>query len=632
MDYGKSRGGWMGKVLVVDLTAQRVDTVPLEKPLAENYIGGRGFTSKKLYDLLGPKTDALGPDNVLLFAAGPLVGTPAPSGTRWTVAAKSPLTGAVGDGNGGGFLGLELKRAGFDGVVIKGVSERPVYLAISGEDVRLMDASHLWGLEVAAAERAIRSELRNPNVHIASIGPGGEKLVRFATVISDNARGAGRCGMGAVMGSKRLKAVAITGKGSVKVADPARLEKFIQSYKTTLMEGDYYELMSTYGTPYNITHRNRIGVLGTRNHQTTVFEGVEKLTAERLEESYFVKSKACFSCPLACNHYFIGFGPGGPFYGSKLEFAATGHLGAMCGNSDLGSVVQGVILANKYGIDIISTGSTIAYAMECYERGLLTKKDTDGIELTWGNSKAILQLIEKIGKREGFGDLLAEGSYRFAQKLGGEALDFVLQVKGMEPPMNDPRGLHGYGLGYAVASRGGDHCRATPYAEFGIYPPAEVKKLFGSEEAADPLSYSNKGRLLIWYEDSRAAQEVLGLCKFLGRVELGKADKMAELFNIVTGLEVDGKELFRVGERLINTDRMFNMREGFTRKDDTLPKRFLEEPLTEGPAKGQTINLEPMLDEYYELRGWEKETGLPTREKLIGLGLEDVAGELEKYR
>ncbi len=620
-------GGYMGKVLEVDLTRREIAERPLEEHTALNYIGARGITSRMLYELVGPGVDPLSPENVLLFGVGPLVGTVAPGACRWTVAAKSPLTGIHGDGCGGGFFGLELKRAGYDLVIIRGRAPEPAYLWIKDGEVSIRDAQHLWGKDTYELERALRYEISDPDARVAAIGPGGENLVRYANVLSDWARAGGRCGMGAVMGSKNLKALVARGTNGVRVAKPDALLRSAQEFREAFLGGAKaggYEYVIKYGTPGKGINCHNMGILATRNFQFGEFEGIESIRGEALAENFYVKRRSCFSCPVACNHYFIGEedDPSKVYYGTKVEFAATGHLGSMCGNGDLNSILKTNILANKLGIDIISLGSTLAFAMECYEKGLITQEDTDGLDLRWGNSQAILELTEKVGRREGFGALLAEGSWRAAQSIGGGSEDFALHVKGMEPPVNDPRGLHGWGLGYAVASRGGDHMRAAPMVEFGSMPPEQVEALFGTKEAANRFSPAGKGKLVKWYEEMRAIQDALGMCKFVVRGKTASPEGIAGIYNQVTGLDIDGASLLKAGERIVNLERMFNVREGIGRKDDTLPKRFLEETLTAGPSKGHTVDLEPMLDEYYSMRGWDVRTGIPKAEKLRELGIE----------
>ena len=620
-------GGYMGRVLEVDLTRKEIAKRPLEEYMARDYLGGRGFTSRMLYDMVGPEVDPLGPENVLFFSVGPLLGTLAPAACRWTVAAKSPLTGILGDGNGGGFFGVELKRAGYDAVIIRGRASAPVYLWIKDGEVAIKDASHFWGKDIYEFERSVRCELLDPDVRIAAIGPGGENLVRYATILGDRARAAGRCGIGAVMGSKNLKAVVARGTNPVRVADPKALLRIVKEFKEVFIGGAKeggYEWFTKYGTPGKAIHASELGILAIKNFQVGEFAGIEKIRAEALAEDFYVKKKSCFACPVGCNHYFIGEegDRSNVYYGNKVEFAATGHLGSMCCNDDLNSILKINTLANKLGIDIITLGSTIAFAMECYEKGLISKADTDGIDLTWGNFQAMIELTEKVGRREGFGDLIAEGSHRVAQRLGPAAEEFDITIKGMEPPDNDPRGLHGWALGYAVASRGADHMRAAPGIEFGTMPPERVEALFGTAEAADRFSPVGKGKVIKWYEEIRSIQDALGICKSTARGKTASPEATAALYNAVTGLDLNGESLMKIGERIVNLERMFNVREGMGRKDDTLPKRFLKETLKEGASRGHTVDLEPMLDEYYSERGWDVRTGLPTSEKLRELGLE----------
>lgn len=613
--------GWAGRILRVDLSRKKQVATELSKELALNYIGGRGVGSRILYNEVKRGVSPLGPDNKLIFAAGPLVGTLAPCSGRYSVTALSPLTvvgdgqPGLGDANCGGFWGPELKYAGYDHLVIEGRAETPVYIQIYDDNVKIKDARHIWGKDTWETDRIIKEELGDHDAQIACIGPAGEKLVRFANIICNLARAAGRTGMGAVMGSKHLKAVVVRGNREVKVAKPKELERATGEMLDVIKGDISYQAISTYGTGYLTLVLNELGKLGTRNNQTGVFERAEDISGEKFVEKFKIKSKACHACPIHCSHFYIlKDGPYAGVYGEGPEFTDLGCFGAKCGNSNLPSTLAAHILCNKFGLDTQSCGSTIAWAMECWEKGLISKRDTDGLILDWGNHEAIIELINKIARREGFGGLLAEGSYRAAKILGKETERYTMVVKGVEVPITDPRGHKSWGLGYAVASRGADHLRA-------LIP----------HRREDLLTERGCGSLVKHWEELRALADSLQICKFIARGKLAPTylETVTKLFNAVTGLSFSQNDLLTIGERIINVEKIFNIRQGASRKDDTLPIRYLKEPMPEGPAKGQVVNLDMMLDEYYEIRGWDRKTGIPTRRKLVNLGLSEAAEELE---
>lgn len=629
--------GFCGTILRVDLTKKQIYREPLKKEMAYKYAGGKGLNLKILYDELTPSIDALGPDNKVIFGVGPCNGTLVPGSCRFTITTKSPMSGFIGDSNSGGSLGAELKYAGYDIVIIQGKAERPQYLFIDDNTVELRDAHHLWGKSTQETRRVIEMETANPEVCVASIGPAGENLVKFASVTTDLGRTSGRPGIGAVLGSKNLKALAVRGTKGVKVAHPDILEETTQQvFQAWREDRAHYEALSRCGTSTLMKIYNKFGVLPTKNYQRGTFDRIQLVTGERLSEQYFVRPKSCFSCPVPCDHlYVIDSGPYLGVYGEAFELSQLEHFSSRLMIDDLDFVVKASALCNEYGIDMLEMAQLIAYAMECFDHGILTTKDTGGLRVEWGKADASLELINMTVHRKGIGDLFAEGVKKASELVGKGSERFSLTVKGLTISTRDPRGCKGWGLGYAVSSRGADHCRQLAVSELpgaAGFDPARGEVLHEFRKDLDPLSEKGKGNLIKWYEDVRSFQNCMEVCLFsLERYpkELGLPGTLAKLYNAVTGLELSEKDIMKIGERLVNLERAFNIREGLTRGDDTLPRRFLDEPLPDGPAKGQVVKLEPMLDEYYELRGWDKNSGFPTMEKLVEIDLEKVAEELE---
>ncbi len=626
--------GWAGKILRVNLTTGTVTREPLPEEVAHKFVGGRGLNGKYLYDEVRPGTDPLGPDNKIFFGVGPVCGTLVPGSQRYTVTAKSPLSGFFGDGNCGGSFGAGLKYAGYDMLIVEGKSERPLYLFIDGDSVQLRDAAYLWGKTTSEARGLIEKEIGDPGVHIAGIGPAGENLIRFASVLSDN-RASGRTGMGAVMGSKNLKAVAARGNKGVRVANPEMLEETCQEmYK--IWHGNAAALKGCRvegpGVGGSVTY-NRLGILPTRHYREGVFEGFESIRPGRLPEEYWLKPRSCFSCPVACSHvYIIGKGQYAGTLGEGL-YATTAQFGSNIGVSDCDFVVWAASFTDQQGIDVMNFAEVIGWTIECLEAGILTEKDLGGLKLKWGDCDSIRRLMEMIVHREGIGNLLAEGSLKAAQKIGKGSEKYVMAVKGMSIDSRDPRGSKGWALGYAVSSRGADHCRSSPPDFMGSerhVEPTWLRDEIKGFKGMDRLAEAGKGEVHKWYEDLRGFQHSLAVCYFTFETvkDITHTELLARYYNAVTGLKIDGNEVKKIGERIMNLERAFNVREGLTRKDDMLPERFLKEPLRTGESAGQLVNLDLMLDEYYDFRGWDRATGYPTRKKLVQLGLKDVADEL----
>jgi aldehyde:ferredoxin oxidoreductase len=612
--------GWKGKRVLIDLSRGKSVVENIREDFLKSFLGGRGLNVRVLYDLVGKDLDSYSPENPLIFGTGPVTGTLFPSNGRHNVTSKSPQTGILGDSNSGGFWGPELKFAGYDQIIISGKADRPIYIWVDDDEIVLKDASKLWGKTTWETDTLIKDELGDESIQIASIGQGGERLVKYSAIINNLSRAAGRTGMGAVMGSKKLKALAVRGTKGVDIAHPELFEDICKETLEKIYNAPSYKPRSTYGTPVLISIYNTMGVLSTRNSQTGVFKEADEISGETLLEKYVKKNKACFACPVHCSRFFSlnniyetrGEGP---------EFETLCALGSRCGNSNLESILYADSLANQYGIDTISTGNTISFAMECYENGLINKQDTGGIEYTWGNHEAIVETVKKIAFRDGFGDVLAEGVKRAAEKIGKGAEKYALHVKGLEPPEQGIRGLKAWGLGWAVSSRGADHLRAFPLPET-TWTPEEVKETFGTEEAADRFSHIGKAELVKHFEEICALADSLEMCKItlIGLRALEPED-MTKVIYAVTGWNVDKIELLMIGERIVNLERLFNVREGIRRKDDTLPERYLKTPMPEGPSKGSIVELDPMLDQYYMLRGWNSVSGIPDSKKLKELGI-----------
>jgi aldehyde:ferredoxin oxidoreductase len=615
-----------GTILRVNLTDGTIHRHPTEEHLARAFLGGRGLNVKRLWDELPPHTDGLSPENILIFGAGPLVGTLFPGGARFNVTAMSPQTGILGDSNAGGFFGPELKFAGYDQIIIQGRAEHPVVLWIEDDAVELRDARGLWGRDVWETSAAIRQELGDPDIQVATIGQGAENGVRFAGVFVNLNRPAARTGMGTVMASKNLKAVAVRGTGLVPVADMARFQQIIEQVDKAIYDHPEYEIRCRLGTTKLIKALNAIGGLPTRHFQSGRFEAADAVSGEAIEALYKIKSKACFACTIPCSRFLVVDDP--RFPGLRLEgpeYEPLAGFTARVGNDDLALAIKCVDLSNRYGVDAIALSEVISWAMECHQRGLLSQEEADGLDLTWGNAEAILALIHKVAHREGFGDLLADGVKRAAERLGRGSEEIAMHGKGLELFQADVRTIKAYGLGNAVASRGADHLRSEPWFEFSEDPEEGIRR-YGVPETAFRLEHKGKGLVVKHFEEMAAISDATGVCKnTYNNMEVLDWEGTAELLRAATGWDLTGEEVRRIGERIVNLERLFIAREGIARQDDALPRRFLEEPMPEGsgPSTGSVLELEQMLDEYYWVRGWDVKTGLPTQEKLEDLGLDE---------
>jgi len=616
--------GYTGKIGIVDLTTQQFSTIPVEEHLIKNFLGGRGFIIRLLYDLIPSGADPLGPENVLIFASGPLNGTLAPTSGRWMVGAKSPATSMLVSGNGGGFLGAEFKWAGFDAVVIKGKAEKPYYLMLRDEKIEILPAAFLWGKDTWQTEELIQTKHKDPEIRVASIGIAGENLSPMASIFGDKVHHGGRGGVGAVMGSKNLKALAIKGTGGVKVADPAALVKEAKHIIELVMGESHYSMYTTTGSSRGTTLYSKLGGLTTFNGQSGVFDGFDKIEADNFMR-YKLKgqTRACFGCPMACFHQFLV--PEGNYagtFGSGIQNSTIQCFGAKVGNSNIEALLNYHVMSGKYGLDQISAGLAIAFAMECFQKKIITESDTGGLILEWGSERAISELLRMIAAGEGIGKILGQGVQKAAQHFGGGSEKFALHVHNLEISTVDPRIMQAWALGYVTSSRGGHHMRTYPVWEWGVVEEKLLIKIAGTTDATDRTKTTGKGKGVAFSEDARAITDCLQMCKTFSRLKIGMPETTMGILNAVTGRSWTEPELLQIGERINNLERLFNLREGFKLSNETLPDRMLHEPVPDGASKGMVADLEPMLNDYYTARGWQRETGYPTPAKLSELGLE----------
>ncbi|WP_028309690.1 aldehyde ferredoxin oxidoreductase family protein [Desulfitibacter alkalitolerans] len=625
----KLQYGYAGKILWINLTSGEIRHEKLPEELKRSYLGQSGVNAKLLYDLTDAATDPLGPDNPLIIGVGPLGGTLAPCSGRYTVTALSPLTGIFGDSNSGGHFGPELKYAGYDHLVITGKAPEPVYIWINDDTVKIKSAALLWGKTTWETEREIKLQLGQDTAQVASIGPAGENLVKFAAIINNLCRAAARTGMGAVMGSKNLKAIAVKGTRGITVKDPDKFLKTVHKCEEDILNDPMYEVSSTLGTTAITGLAQMLGFLPTKNFQLSAFEEAESLRGEILLQKYATKHKGCFNCAVSCSRFYkVTEGEYAGTVGEGPEYESISALASKCGNSNLPSVLKANTLCNQLGLDTISTGNVIAWAMECFEKGIIKTSDLDGESLNWGNHQMINKVIDLIAHRRGIGDLLAEGSYHAATKIGG--LDFVIHSKGMDYPAVDVRGTKGMALSFAVSPRGGDHLKGLPLYEVApeIYKD-DIKEELGIEITPEYWKeYSSKAKMMIWHENWHCIVDSLGLCKLEGiALKPLKPKHFRDLLAAGTGLDMTIEELELIGERIWNLERLIGIRtRGINRQHDLPPRRLMEEPIANGPNKGERLSAEDynkMLDEYYQRRGWSMETGYPTLETLKRLGIEN---------
>ncbi len=594
--------GYTGKILRINLSTSAVTTEDLSEDLAKKFIGGRGLATKIYSDEVSPDVDAFSPDNKLLIATGPLTGTPTPTGGRYMVVTKSPLSGTIASSNSGGYFGPEIKFSGYDIVIIEGKAEKPVYISILDDKIEIKDAAHIWGKLVGDTTRLLQKESPE-KARILTIGPAGEKLSKMAAIMNDIDRAAGRSGVGAVMGSKNLKAIVCRGTGSVEIADREQLKAVVRDCNKKIREnGVTGQGLPAYGTAVLVNIINENGVFPTNNFQASQFDKAEDESGELLAEKYLVRKDPCYRCPIGCGRYckVDDIEGGGPEYETIWAF------GGDCGISDLGEIIKANYWCNQYGLDTISTGSTIAAAMELYQKGFIKDEDLDGVSLKFGDAKAIVEWTKRMGAREGFGDRMADGSYRLADSYGVPELS--MSVKKLEIPAYDPRAVQGQGLQYATSNRGGCHVRG-----YLISP-----EILGLPEKIDRFAIEGKATWCKIFQDLTAFIDSSGLCLFTS-FAMGAPD-YAAMYNAAIGTDWTADDILEAGDRIWNIERLYNLSAGIDPSQDTLPKRLLEDPIAEGPSKGEVARLSELLPEYYELRGWSPE-GYPTDDTKAKLGL-----------
>lgn len=616
-------GGYAGKFLRLKLTEKKASIMPLTKEMAKMFIGGNGFAAKILFDELTSGIDPLGPDNKLVYAAGPVEGTIIPT-SQLGVFSKSPLTNYFCDGYGGGYFANELKFAGYDGIIVEGMAKDPMYVSIQDDNIEFKDASHLWGKSVYETQITLKNDMDEPQAQISCIGPSAERLVKISTVFWGESS-AGRGGLGAVLGAKKLKAISIIGTKDVSVPNIEALREYVGGlYEKIVSNPGTGKALPALGTPGVTTTQNELGMLGTKNWQTEVFEEVEKISGTLMREKLVVKDRGCFSCPMRCKKYsYISSGPYKDIFTQGPQYETIWAFGSNCGVSSLEAIAKANHVCNELGMDTVSAGMIVSFAMECYERGILKNDDVEGLELKFGNESAMIQLLGKIGNREGIGDLLAEGVVNAAKKIGKGSEKYAIAQKGLELAGHSPRAMKGFALGQATSTRGGSHQDGRPTAERIGKAPTDRRVTEGKAEYA-------RGT-----QRTTTLQDSMLICRMLegiyGLWEI--TEEYLNTINLVTGMNLELQELVQCVDRIITLERAFNCREGCRREHDVLAERFMTEPIPNGPSKGMYCpkeELESMKDEYYELQGWDKKTGIPTKQKLEELGLTKEAKALYK--
>jgi aldehyde:ferredoxin oxidoreductase len=609
--------GYAGKILKVDLSERKIESEPLDPIAARKFLGGGGLAAHFMErEKMDWHQDIFDPGNILIFSLGPLTGLPAPFCSRYVVSAKSPLTHIWGEAHASGYWGPELKYCGWDAIMITGRAEEPVYFWIHDDQVEIRDAGEIWGMDTYQTETFLQDRLGGKTVRVASIGPAGENRSRMALIINDHGRAAARSGLGAVMGSKNLKAIALKGNQKPEIAHPEEFRKYVKELTQIVMDAPPRQALRKFGTDGAMMGLHEMGDVPIKNWRLGKWEeGCSMVSGQTMAETILTDHYACRGCPIGCGR--IVEVKEGPYAvsGKGPEYETAASFGPLCLNDNLEVVAKANDLCNRYGMDSISAGMTIAFAMECYEKGLITQKDTDGIDLTWGNGEAIIQMLKKMAFREGFGEVLTDGSWQAAQKIGKGSEDFAIQVKGQELALHDPRAFFSWAVANATAHRGACHILAPTYwVERGL-----TFSDLGYDKPLDRFAVEGKGTWVKVFQDFCEVLESLVLCKF-SLYGNWRGNHILQLINLTTDWGMDFKEMIRTGERGFNLKRMINVRLGVTSKDDTLPKRILTEPLQEGGAQGRVPPLEVMLKEYYQARGWD-EQGIPTPTKMKELGL-----------
>lgn len=596
------RYGYGGRVLRVDLTERSYRIEALDPSWIKPVIGGRAANTKRLFEELNPDCDPLGPENLLIFGIGPLTGSLLPASAYYTVTAKSPLTGILGDSAAGGQFAAEMKLTGFDQIIITGRADTLLYLLVTESGVEFVDCPEYAGKIITATTKSIRENREDFSIQVAAIGPAGENLVHFSSIVSSGNRVNGRTGMGAVMGSKNIKALALRGSRSLQVADPLAFLSEIKKIETAILKHGEYQKRYRMGTTMLMQDLNDIGILPTRHFQEGVCKYVDNISGQKLASCHKVKNKACFNCNLHCSRYYVV----GDLEAEGPEFETLCSFTSRLGNSGLPFALEMNAYLNQVGLDSISTSEVIGWIMECQEKALIHPDDLDGLEITWGETDKIREIVNMITFRRGIGDRLANGAKKFSESFGEEARKLVMHVKGLDMICGDPRGIKAYGLTYAIASRGADHLRAEPYFEL-TNRREEAMKRFGTEKAADRLAEEGKAALVSYSEKIALLTDCLTMCKNIGLcMDILNFENSSALLKAGTGIDYSPEYLQEILGDLIELDFQLNRRFGMKREDDTLPERFQKEPLTEGPTKGSTVDIQRMVNEYYEIHRREE--------------------------
>lgn len=605
--------GWHLRILRVNLTTRKVTTEDVDPKIARDYLGGRGWAIHYMYKEMDPAVDPLSPENMLIFATGPLTATPAPTGNRYMVVTKSPLTGALAHSNSGGEFPTWMKRTGFDMFIFEGKASEPVYVLVNEDQIEIKSAAHVWGKDTHETTDILKAETSD-EARVACIGPAGENLALMAAIMNDKHRAAARSGVGAVMGSKNLKAVVAMGNKNPPLHDPEGMREIsVGTSKNVGADVKKGSNMRIYGTSYVPQVTNTLGILPTRNFLQGTFEHVHNVDGDALKNQYLIRHTPCYRCPLSCGR--LTEVPDGPYKGKGEgpEYETISSLGTGCGVSNLAALVKANYLCNEYGMDTITTGMTIAVAMEMYEKGYLTETQI-GMPLKFGDHDAMIEMIKLMAYNKGFGQELAQGSYRFAEKYGHPEL--AVTTRKQEFPGYDPRGSQGMGLLYATSNKGASHMEGD----------VAYEEVFGVPIKENPLATEGKPELVKHFQDSFALIDSSGLCVFVAiryvfdKNRLIWPQTLASMMNLTTGAGYTPEEVMTAADRVYTLERMFLIKAGSGPEWDVLPYRMLNEPLPDGPAKGKVVELDKMLPEFYEKRGWD-EKGYPTQEKLMELGL-----------
>jgi aldehyde:ferredoxin oxidoreductase len=598
--------GTFGDILTIDLTTQHTTRMPLDEDVGRQYLGGRGLNIWQMQETVGPEVDPLSPQNVLLLSCGLLTGSLAPASSRLQLAARSPQTGLVGASNVGGHFGAALRQTGVQMIYITGKAQTPVYLWIDAEHVAIRDASDLWGLGVPAAVEAIKTRT-HPDTRILAIGPGGENLVRYASIIADDGHAAGRTGLGTVMGAKQLKAVVVASTRQDR-QPPGPLSELARQYARDIRESERYELYSTYSNAAYLRWTHDLGLLGTRNFRQTQFEQVDVINGTELMP-YVRKRKSCHRCPVHCRAEIrVDHGRFETLIGERPDIEPLMAFGPRIGVADAEAILHLYSLTNTLGIDAISSAGAIAFAMDLYEQEILSPEDTGGLPLRWGDADAAVTLLNQIARREGVGDVLAEGVREAARRIGDGAEKYAYHSKGLELPGYDPRSAQGTALAFAISSRGADYASVYPSLEF-FWTAEQGKLTFGAEDSINPLVPDAKGWMVRYASLVSAILDAIGVCKVpilsvIGDFSLERETALVAAF---TGWDITPADLFEIGSQIVTAERRLNIRYGMTRHDDTLPAKFLHDPVPSGPTAGKVVDLERMVREFYLAMGWDEE-------------------------